>query len=212
MKMLRMQLSYVCIPVLQVRILSNPAVPLLSFTSLTAELLLVSFPHCEAWRLAKHSPQPGSPLHWSFIRPWACPRSCCMNQHQCRPEKWLHSAKALYFPAVALPWESFGTCSIAPHRQQRAHLDKCLWRDCGFGLQRKTGTEVLWSVHFTKVISVFYQYLFCSCWIKIYCTVNTVWYLQSKPQIYRIVIMDIDMIIDLDSTERKPTKLQSIKY
>lgn len=28
------------------------------------------------------------------------------------------------------------------HRQQRAHLDKCCWRDCGFGLQRKAGTKL----------------------------------------------------------------------
>lgn len=126
MKMLRMQLSCLCIPVLQVHILSSPAIPLLSFTSLTAGLH--SSPVRHEGRL-KRSPQPGPPLHWSFVCPWACPRSCCMNQQQHRPEKWLRSAKDLHFPAVALPWESSGTCSMVPHRQQRTLLDKCLWKD-----------------------------------------------------------------------------------
>lgn len=155
MKILRMQLLYFCISVLQLHILSNPTIPLLSSTSLAAESLLVSIPLLWGMKPGWNSPQPGSPLHWGFVWPWAHLRSYCMNQHQRRPEKWLHSARAL-FPALALPWESFGTCSIAPHKQQRGHLDKYLWRDCGFGLQRKTGTEVLQSMHFTEVISVFY--------------------------------------------------------
>lgn len=89
----------------------------------------------------KHSPHPGPPLHWLFTWLWAHPRSCCTNQHQCRPEKILILPKCC-FPAVALSWESSGTCCMAPHRQQRAHLGKCWLRGCGFGLQRKAETKV----------------------------------------------------------------------
>lgn len=54
--MLQVQFSYFCIPVLQVHILSNPAISLLSFTSLASEPVLVSFPSCEARRPAEKQP------------------------------------------------------------------------------------------------------------------------------------------------------------
>jgi len=64
----------------------------------------------------------------------------CQSQH--RPGMGLHSVRALPFAVEPAPWERARARHAALCRQQRAGLDKGLWRDCGFGLQRKIGAEI----------------------------------------------------------------------
>lgn len=149
MKMLRRQLSYFVLPFYRyTSCLTQPFASCLSPLSLLGRS---PFCACEAWRLVKMQPP-------SLALP--CIGALFGPEHTqvCEPapaQTWKMASfcQTLSFPAVALPWESFGTCKVAPHRQQKAHLDKCLWRDHGFSLQRKTGSEFLWSMHFTEVLS-----------------------------------------------------------